>query len=466
MAGVWWLPDNPEVTIAGILTYTYGKQIELRLIGAFDVSDEDQLRHQPLVLNGVAEGKRITLYENRLSNRALTGGLVTTKYRSSWAFIGHHINTDGNLRIRALKLEYSNLTEWSGFSGFRFAASYENGRFAGETVEYRFPEILHMRLPGADLSFDYTFHQKRELQSEVVLRQETFFKIVFDEPISFLRGWTDYASPIQDYLTFAIGTAAYVSKAYIHADGVFDIDTPELQQYRSIEVIHIAGDVVVTGRSSLHPLEMLFHLSDVRDEFETSLNTWFENMGRIKPVLDLYFSIRYSKEMYLEHQLLSLAQALEVLHRRTTGGRYLDAEAYGEFKARLVEAIPGELDRDLHNIFRQKLEFLNEYSLRKRLQDLIRQSGDTIEFLIPDSRRFILLLTDTRNYQTHYNPDLAGRAATGYALYWLVEQARFLLEVRLLFELGFTPEQIRLLVARNKRYGQLRQRLLELQRAD
>ena len=40
--GYWWLPNNPEKKVAGVLTYTPAEHILLELIGAFD-SDEESL---------------------------------------------------------------------------------------------------------------------------------------------------------------------------------------------------------------------------------------------------------------------------------------------------------------------------------------------------------------------------------------------------------------------------------------
>lgn len=34
--GYWWLPNNPNETVAGVLTYIPDEKILLELIGAFD----------------------------------------------------------------------------------------------------------------------------------------------------------------------------------------------------------------------------------------------------------------------------------------------------------------------------------------------------------------------------------------------------------------------------------------------
>ena len=42
--GYWWLPNNPNETVAGVLTYIPDEKILLELIGAFD-SKKDLSTH-------------------------------------------------------------------------------------------------------------------------------------------------------------------------------------------------------------------------------------------------------------------------------------------------------------------------------------------------------------------------------------------------------------------------------------
>lgn len=37
--GYWWLPENPDNKVAGVLTYTPGEKLVLELIGAFEKDD-------------------------------------------------------------------------------------------------------------------------------------------------------------------------------------------------------------------------------------------------------------------------------------------------------------------------------------------------------------------------------------------------------------------------------------------
>jgi hypothetical protein len=68
---------------------------------------------------------------------------------------------------------------------------------------------------------------------------------------------------------------------------------------------------------------------------------------------------------------------------------------------------------------------------------------------------FISRFVDSRNYYTHYSPELENKAATGTALYLLVVQLRAIIEMSLLRELGFSCEAIDAILERVRRYDEI-----------
>ena len=71
--GQWWLPDDPDTKVSGILTYDPSEGIRLRLIGGWPyivtkpgengaVLFTDEWEHWPAVL-GIADSKYVTLLD-------------------------------------------------------------------------------------------------------------------------------------------------------------------------------------------------------------------------------------------------------------------------------------------------------------------------------------------------------------------------------------------------------------------
>lgn len=158
---------------------------------------------------------------------------------------------------------------------------------------------------------------------------------------------------------------------------------------------------------------------------------------------------------------MSLTQALETYHRQIFGGKYQPDDEYleGLYKT-LVSAIPADIASEFKNSLKQgKLRYANEYSLRKRLQLIGEYIAENLQipFLMDKKQRniFVEKIADTRNYFTHFAPELREKAALGgKELLDLRAKLRLLLQICLLKELGFAPEEINNMFKKSHEYSQ------------
>ena len=87
------------------------------------------------------------------------------------------------------------------------------------------------------------------------------------------------------------------------------------------------------------------------------------------------------------------------------------------------------------------MKYGNQFSLRKRLQQLINFCWEgCFENFASKKSDFIQLVTDTRNYLTHLDDDSKGKIAEGIELYLLNERLKFLLFILFLAELDICKE--------------------------
>jgi len=120
--------------------------------------------------------------------------------------------------------------------------------------------------------------------------------------------------------------------------------------------------------------------------------------------------------------------------------------------------IPPDIDQGFKaSLLNGKLKYANEYSLRKRLRELVNHltaNDFSPNFIAPRraARIFIEKVCDTRNYLTHYSQALQGRVVEGEELFMLTMRLRGLLEIFLLEELGFDYETIRKMISKNRRF--------------
>ena len=123
--------------------------------------------------------------------------------------------------------------------------------------------------------------------------------------------------------------------------------------------------------------------------------------------------------MYGEDDFIAAIRAIEVFHRRAVGGVYKDKKEYTETYCKRLTARVEEIitTKDFRASLSKKLEYGYEYSLRRRLRELLRRSkyGDVfMELFIKQTEdktkskireEFIERVVATRNWLTHFDDD-------------------------------------------------------------
>ncbi len=287
------------------------------------------------------------------------------------------------------------------------------------------------------------------LPKEVNLKHTAFIKIKPSKSLHF-NDYQDVCYHIQNFLSLAIGKAVFP----IIIKGKSERCSTKSQNGKAIYpdiFIYYATNILFETSSKIHPFDMLFTFRDISDRFEDILKNWFEKSEILKPVYNLYFGTLYNPQMYLQHQFLSLIQAVEAYHRRKFGGKYLSDEDYETIYSKFKEIIDElNIETSFKDALKSKLKYGNEFSLRKRLKDLFVKYQDITQNFIKDEYNFINKVVDTRNYLTHYDKKLRN-IADGKDLYRIIQKLKTVLQICLLYELGFDKEEIKSLLLRKIR---------------
>jgi hypothetical protein len=382
------------------------------------------------------------------------GGPVSIKssFIINIVFIGYHFEKKEDMVFNALSVSYSYLEDWTWITGFQSSLqSDKENHLSQYEVKYKFPDKLEVNIESARLSFNYNFRSGGDGIREFILTQTTFFKI---EPIVAChidKYFKDYLYYTQNFISLGVGRAVYPLVMKGKNEGCKIELGDGRMEYSDIEIFYKIKEFQEVSEK-LHPSNMFFSLRDVRNDIEKYLNNWFKKAELIQPVYDLYFATLYSPKMYLQHEFLSLVQAIEVYHRRVYGGKYLSDDDFKDVYVKLIDAIPEKAGEDFKTSLTGKMKYLHEYSLRKRLKEIADDFKDVMGELIKDISAFIENVENTRNFLTHYDKSLEDKKKEGQELYILTEQMKFLLEMCFLLEMGMTEDKIKQLVTRNQRY--------------
>jgi len=193
----------------------------------------------------------------------------------------------------------------------------------------------------------------------------------------------------------------------------------------------------------LHVTEILAPLSMFSDRSAESFDRWLTEEDRIQDATDLLISTIGRTSLPPHLQLIVLAQALEAFHRNVHSGGYMTPEEYEPVRQQLEAAFPANFSEGHRNALRSRIRFGYEFSLRKRLEELLRRlEQSTLDALAIDRREFPQRVAEARNDFTHWDASTGSPLLTGADLMNLVGRLKALTRIVLLNHLGI--DEIRL----------------------
>jgi ApeA N-terminal domain 1 len=217
--------------------------------------------------------------------------------------------------------------------------------------------------------------------------------------------------------------------------------------WREVEIIR------ASARSSacdeVRPEAMLFTLPDLQEEQRGVFARFLQAEALLQPVFELFFPA-YFFDLPPPQELLNMAHALEAFHRATVGGQYQTDEDYeAGLKQILINAIPSDLAPDFRASLKRKMDFLHQFSLKRRLKDILRRFASSVTPFLGDRDAFIEAATEARNRLVHASK---ANPTTDYSKCWgFAQQLGLVLEVGILAEIGFKEEAINRIIHRGKR---------------
>ncbi len=450
--GIWWLPENENKKVSGTLKFDPVEGASLELIGSFKEPKDLAKVLEPNIILGVGSKKIITLYRCYETNTNLSvPGLMNSSFIADFIFLGHHFNKEEDVVFESLSVNYPFLEMWSGKTGFQYKLDMTKEHHLDKyTVCYSYPDKVEVSLDDCDVSFDYAFGDGGDRFKDFKMNHTTFIKLRPSSEMVFTEYLKRYFYHLENFLSLAIGQVMYPLKVKGKNSNCKTLLKDSKTVLNDIEIYYSSRKAELPLKK-IHPMDMLFCYPDIASKFKDCLSNWFSKIDKLSPVYDLYFATLYNPTMYLQHKFLSLVQAIESYHRRNFSGEYVSREIYAPIWNTLKDAIPEGVNPDFRASLKHRMQYLYEYSLRKRLKDIVDALGDTLNPVIPDKGAFIEDLYNTRNYLTHYDEDLKAKAKDGKELHKRTQQLKGLIEICLLKEIGFEKEDILKILSKKRK---------------
>jgi len=460
--GIWWLPEAAAHRIAGTLRFDPSAGVNLRVMGDFPETatptgslHADALPRIPVIHGTTTDGKDFTLLDCLANERTkVSHGIPTLGLYAHHAIEGFHF-APGDLLFHDMSVSYSHLEEWASLIEYEpFERPTKEGGRYHHVLRYSCPEVLSAHLDECVITLSSRFKQHMDMRGysgEVIPYVD--FEPGAPTPLDTLLEWNYHMA---NFLMLAIGRPVAPRDIILHhANAVRELDSGQTQKVDLSLYFQPVAEVMATERFSY--LGVFFLLNDIAGDFERYLRESFGKADLLRPVYDLYFSLVNRLSMFLETRFLTVAQALETYHRRIIGGKYVEDAEWEQVRPCLTEALPPSVHSEFRDSITQRLRYLNEYSLRRRLADLCRECEQLGSFQILEPRAFVNAFVDTRNYLTHFDERLRHEAMRGRDLVRAIERGRSLLEICLLKEIGMDQANISRLVSSNSRFRAIRE---------
>jgi len=131
-------------------------------------------------------------------------------------------------------------------------------------------------------------------------------------------------------------------------------------------------------------------------------------------ILAGYFSSVFESKSIDELIIFKLIQSLECFHREVLTGNYVDTFIFeSQTYPKIIEAIKDVNDISFKESMTNRMKYLNEYSLKKRITLLIEYIGEDIYSMLNNGitkQQYATCVANTRNHYTHL-----GQPKTPYA---------------------------------------------------
>lgn len=436
--GLWWLPGFPDKKVKGRLSWSGEQGGRLELQGTFPdpaIRDCERVPVRPyatdIILGELASGQPCTLCKNVANTLG-----AKPRFHSIYLMEGAHFHSPGDIKASNATFRMQHLEEWTDQMPLVRDEEVQKDPFQIRPKRVTSPfRPIHI--------VDSAISQPRAATLSLTVTYNPIFgfkKFTFEQTCRMLVEASQEPFEFQELLTLIRDCTNFFTLLMAEGAGAFDVwfwlkqtDVPVTR------VRLLYPGLKSPAQTEIHPTDMLLSLPELKDP-STVLATWIDKGPSLRRAANWLILTMGLKGWSAETEFLSYVQAAETIHRvLKPPGKFVGAAEYSIVETALVSALPPGTNNDLKQKVKQMLEHGNEFSLRRRLRELLKTFYSTR----PESyEKWIERVVDTRNYFIHNDPGSESRAASGQELFNLCAGLRALVASVLLHSAGVPPSTI------------------------
>lgn len=406
--GYWWLPNNPNETVAGVLTYIPDEKILLELIGAFDSKKDfiDTLLNENSedIIHGLtSDSKELTLVNcHSFGSLNFSCPFPIMKYSCQFLIIGKHLNEFKQKCFYKAYITIPELSYWCSPCALKTTISIDkdDNDISTTTISFKSKSVLINSVPIDDnttIKIEGGVNYVGDYFSPNI-NQHTYIEILKQDNSS-IEDFYANIFMFEQFLSLATLHTVNCSKILLYDKTVFQEYNNGQRFYHPIQFFYIQRKVNMCMEIKKH--DFLFDYNLISEQYPKIIHKWYNDKEDIAPIrAHLIDSIQNTK-IFSSIDFLIVVQALEGFCTR----------------------------------------FRTEANLTKMLEAIISEFSD-IDKLKDDNIK-IKQVVDSRHYYSHFmNKSKKPNTLDGWKLYNLTFKLRKLLICCILKFIGFNNTQI------------------------
>lgn len=434
--GYWWLPENPDNKVAGVLTYTPGENIVLELIGAFEKEDgsfknvlDSGDRKVPLIYGIDSDSKEISLISchSRFSlNFSCPFPMV--RYTAQVMVYDKHIKDLDEKCQYTAHVRFPELSYWAPPCAI------------GQEMEYREKDKewgdCTFRLPKLDTEKETICSIVCENGIGISIKRNNNYRAddLMLKPdveqysyIEIKKSCDDTGLSINEIFHEIHKVGQFLSlatKRNVRPESIYLIDPDVRQDYGEgksyfFPIYILRSQGIVPNPSRLSRNNFLFRYEDLSDRLPSILAKWMSDTDNLQPIKNHLVDSLVYKPIVGSVDFLQVIQAIEGVWWRFKDDAYRAAKGISKRKQTTLNTILKELLGSLSDI-----------------PSIVKLNLD------------IEAVVDSRNYYSHFvDKSKKPKSLDGLALYEQTKMLRKILLCLVLELLGLSHDEIEYILA-------------------
>jgi hypothetical protein len=443
--GEWWLPEKPKFKYPGRLFLKPAEPPMLFVYGDFFLPPDQSVSMQALhpgAIHGIlSDGVAITLLGCVSDNSMLIGtSTLRRAYTCKYLVAGRHITTPEKLRIASISVIFQHIEAWCNLSDIMIDYDPSSG---GLSLDFKAPTRISSKIsPDKNVVIEelaapdglYAAVKGLIPVREITVRRHTYITVEYPRKAGLDQGLED-SGTLQRFLSLALGTPVFPITTLASSAVGFDNSIQRIQD------IQVYSPLPYIPKSYYTPVpgKLLFVFKTISSNFQQVMENWFRNAAELRAICDAFFSALYDPLMHVNQRFISMCRALEGYHRTRFTNKELPT---AEFRAR-VKTVVSASPAELQDWVEQKIQYANEPSLKKRLEDVYDRYRRVIDhYGAGDMQAVIKKIVDTRNNLTHPDAVRHEKLPSAKDMLFLVFILERFVVICLLSEIGFSDDEM------------------------